>query len=72
MTSGNSNPLLWRDYVDLVVQKCREKPCTGMTWYPDAKCRSSYRRCVFVMYLFHLFPAIFVDLLARLTGRKPE
>lgn len=72
MTSGNSNPLLWREYVSLAVQKCREKPCTEMTWYPDAKVRRSYRRCVIVMYLFHLFPAIFVDLLARLTGRKPE
>ncbi|XP_026281355.1 putative fatty acyl-CoA reductase CG5065 isoform X2 [Frankliniella occidentalis] len=72
MTSGNSNPLLWREYVGLTVQKCHEKPCTGMTWYPDAKVRSSYHRCLVVAYLFHLFPAIFVDLLARLTGHKPE
>ncbi|KAJ1520571.1 hypothetical protein ONE63_003683 [Megalurothrips usitatus] len=72
MTSGNSNPLLWREYVSLSIQKCREKPCTGMTWYPDAKVRRSYRRCVLVMYLFHLLPAVFVDLLARLAGQKPE
>lgn len=72
MTSGNSNPLQWKEYISLAIQKCHEYPCTEMTWFPDAKVRKNYNRCVVVAYLFHLFPAIFVDLLARLTGRKPE
>ncbi|XP_022227324.1 fatty acyl-CoA reductase wat [Drosophila obscura] len=47
-------------------------PLTKMVWYPFIHCVSDPRLFTVVAFFYHMLPGFFMDLLLRLTGRKPR
>ncbi|CAH0548951.1 unnamed protein product [Brassicogethes aeneus] len=62
----------WEDVIETGKKIVREKaPFNVMLWYPDGSITANKFYYLINFYLFHLLPAIFVDILLVLMGYKP-
>lgn len=69
--SGSLNPLKWKDFRRYAMNACDNYPVKEVLWRPGC----NYRLNTFVfkaeVYLYHYLPAHILDVLARISGRKP-
>lgn len=70
-TSGSRNRLTWGDFQNYVTNQVLYNPVSGVVWYPSmVVCRNKFS-FDFFSKLMAIFPASFLDMVARMTGRKP-
>ncbi|CAH2208084.1 jg22105, partial [Pararge aegeria aegeria] len=59
------------EIVDYGKKIIHEVPLEGMLWFAGGSLTKVWLVYYFKVLLFHLLPAIFVDLMLRITGNKP-
>ncbi|KAJ8973654.1 hypothetical protein NQ317_002928 [Molorchus minor] len=60
-----------RDLVELGRRLTWDAPCSQIIWYPNCSMTSNWYVYYTMHLLFHMLPALFVDGLRKLSGRKP-
>jgi len=70
-TSGATNPITWGEIEILGLQILLNNPYQDIFWYPGGSYKENWYINRFFQLLFHYGPAHLVDLLCRLTGKKP-
>lgn len=70
-TSGQINPFKWSELADGIMKYARKNPTKYMVMYPEY----SYRTSLFVHRIYEIFlhflPAIILDVMLRMQGKKP-
>ena len=69
--SGNTNPVTWRQLLDMSVAVGQNYPIESMMWYPSISLKKSLLWHRVDQLLYHTVPAYFIDALARVTRAKP-
>eukprot|EP00090_Calanus_glacialis_P045488 TRINITY_DN847_c0_g1_i3.p1 TRINITY_DN847_c0_g1~~TRINITY_DN847_c0_g1_i3.p1 ORF type:complete len:495 (-),score=113.85 TRINITY_DN847_c0_g1_i3:79-1563(-) len=70
-TSGGINPITWGQVEAWGLQTLVDNPYQDVFWYPGGSYKENWYLNRFFQLLFHYGPAHCVDLLCRLSGRKP-
>jgi fatty acyl-CoA reductase len=70
-TSGNLNPITWREFGRLTHKYWLEYPSKYVTWYPGFTYRTSRAMHVVCAHLFHMLPSAFLDVFLYCTRQKP-
>lgn len=70
-STGQQNPISWKNFIYSCFVYMRQYPFTEVTWYPDGTVTSSRMLNVFNQYLLHWAPAYVMDYAMNLTGGKP-
>lgn len=69
--SGTLNPITWGEFRDHVQLSWQENPTKDMMWYPHGTCYSSKFLFTIMIAIQHYLPALFLDVVLRLQGKKP-
>ncbi|XP_055714402.1 fatty acyl-CoA reductase wat-like [Phlebotomus papatasi] len=67
-----SNKFRWRQYIDYAWQHGSQVPILKSIWYTVFTTTDSEMIFSLLWFLYHTLPAIFVDLLLRLVGKRPK
>ncbi|XP_039751755.1 fatty acyl-CoA reductase 1-like [Pararge aegeria] len=70
-SSSHMKTLTMGEIVDYGKKIIHEVPLEGMLWFAGGSLTKVWLVYYFKVLLFHLLPAIFVDLMLRITGNKP-
>lgn len=70
-TSGQMNPVKWRDYGRYTQNAALVYPSKYITWYPGFTFRTNRLMHWLCSRLFHTAPACIFDLILYCTKRKP-
>lgn len=65
-------PLNWSEYCGINLIYGQKYPLSAAIWFLDFSCTKSVFLHSVYMVLFHLIPAIFVDAITLLLGKKPR
>ena len=57
--------------VDLGREICDEVPVSQALWYPNTSVTKCYYNFIFKVIVFHFLPAVLIDGLLKLAGKKP-
>lgn len=68
----NSKSKTAQELMDTANRVCREVAFEDSFWYPDVFMVSNKFFRIFYVTLLHFIPAIILDSLLRLQGRKPR
>ncbi|XP_055839875.1 putative fatty acyl-CoA reductase CG5065 [Episyrphus balteatus] len=69
--TGQRHPITWGKFVNHAIAQVRKHPLEGCLWYPTGVLRMSRPLNTMHGFLVHYIPAYVLDILARLTGKKP-
>jgi fatty acyl-CoA reductase len=69
--TGSQNPLLWGQLQNWGFQHLKSNPLNDVMWYPGANFRSNPIMNNINDFFIHYVPAYVMDIIARLSGRKP-
>jgi alcohol-forming fatty acyl-CoA reductase len=61
----------WRDIERLGFEYLRKHPYSDVIWYPSGSFKSNRVINNLSILAFHIAPALVLDTVARLTGKKP-
>lgn len=70
-TSGELNPVIWKDYGLATLKYARKNPTKYVMLYPNFSYRTNRVIHTFYELFYHFLPAIFFDVLLRFKGTKP-
>lgn len=70
VTSGASNPITWGDIERFGLTSIRKYPFDTILWYPGGSFKSNAKLDWICRWLFHYFPALFIDCILTVL-RKP-
>jgi fatty acyl-CoA reductase len=70
--SGDLNPLRWEEIERLAYSHVNSFPFNDVVWHPSAPFKSSRALNSLADLLFQYFPALLLDLSARIAGKKPR
>ncbi|XP_050501734.1 putative fatty acyl-CoA reductase CG5065 [Diabrotica virgifera virgifera] len=70
-TSGQINPITWRDFKNLTLKYSRESPSKYVTWYPGFTYRTSKSLHKLFATMYHIVPSAVLDAYLLSTRRKP-
>ncbi|CAH1163117.1 unnamed protein product [Phaedon cochleariae] len=70
-TSGNTNPITWKEFRLLTEKYSKEYPSKYVTWYPGITYRTNRALHAVCVNLFHHIPAAILDVFLFMTKRKP-
>ncbi|CAL1678653.1 unnamed protein product [Lasius platythorax] len=60
-----------REFSNIITKLSEEIPCEGVLWTPSALFTESLIMHYVLTILWHILPAILIDLLLKLSGRRP-
>lgn len=69
--AGNLHPILMKDLIDMSKSVGEKAPLNGMLWHFGGKVTSNVYLHYIKVLLQHLLPALFVDAVLWLFGKKP-
>jgi len=69
-TSGSRNPVLWQQFLDAMVKIGFNAPPSKALWYYCLFTIKSYRLHRLAVFLLHTIPALLMDLVSSLMGKK--
>ncbi|XP_008559985.1 fatty acyl-CoA reductase wat [Microplitis demolitor] len=69
--SSVQNPTTWGEFMKYTETYGTKIPSKKVLWYYGLTLNSNLWIHNIYIYLFHLFPAVIIDIVARLAGRKP-
>ncbi|XP_070505165.1 putative fatty acyl-CoA reductase CG5065 [Chironomus tepperi] len=69
-TTGSTNKLLWKDYINDSRDLGRKYPPSNVFWYPQVRMHKTEIGHHIDVALTHLMPAYLMDLAAKVTGQK--
>ncbi|KAL7013338.1 hypothetical protein ACKWTF_015342 [Chironomus riparius] len=69
-TTGSTNKLIWKDYINNSRDFGRQCPPTNVLWYPQVRMHKTELGHHIDVALTHLMPAYLMDLVAKMTGQK--
>ncbi|XP_063697146.1 putative fatty acyl-CoA reductase CG8306 [Culicoides brevitarsis] len=70
-TSSTTNPFRWESVADNIPYYLHQHPMRSAIWYPNLKFHSSLLMYKISAIFLHFLPAIFLDLLLKITGGRP-
>lgn len=70
-TTGQQNPITWKQFVDLSFKYSRKHPVNDAVWYPGGRCRKSPFFNKLSVTFQHMLPAHILDFIARIRGSRP-
>lgn len=70
-TSGELNPVIWRDYGLATLKYARKNPTKYVMLYPNFSYRTNRVIHTFFEVFYHFLPAFLFDVVLRLKGTKP-
>ncbi|XP_069702736.1 putative fatty acyl-CoA reductase CG5065 [Periplaneta americana] len=70
-TSGKLNSIKWKDVEDIGYENILKNPFDDVLWYPGGSFKSSRILNNICVLVFHMIPAYILDLVARMSGKKP-
>lgn len=70
-TSGSLNPIRWGDIETMGHSAVVNKPFNDVLWYPGGSFKTSKLVNNICTTAFQILPAYLMDIVSRLTGRKP-
>ena len=70
-TSGQVNPLTWQELADGITKNARKYPSKYIMMYPEYTYRTNVNVHFVYEVLLHFFPAIILDILLIVQGKKP-
>ena len=68
--TGHLNPFTWGKLKELNLESWRKTPALEMMWYPSAVYCTNYWWFNICLVLFHLIPALLLDLYQLLSGQR--
>ncbi|XP_070505242.1 putative fatty acyl-CoA reductase CG5065 [Chironomus tepperi] len=71
-TSGAANPITLKDLFDRTAVLGREHPLNDVMWYPKMRYYTTKLGNDLDIYFLHYLPAVLLDVVAKLTGKKPR
>ncbi|KAJ8956248.1 hypothetical protein NQ318_014980 [Aromia moschata] len=72
LTSSSQYKISWSDIIEIGREVINTRmPLNGVAWYPGGSMKRSKLYHNICFYLFHIIPAIIVDILLFLLGYKP-
>lgn len=72
VNSGDLNPLTWRDMESFCMPILRKYPSCQVLRYPNGTFKSSPWFDLFMRIFVHYLPALFLDTICLLTGKKRQ
>lgn len=69
--TGQRHPITWGKFVSHAIAQVRKHPLEDCLWYPTGVLRMSRPLNTIHGFLVHYIPAYVLDILARITGKKP-
>lgn len=70
-TSGAVNPVTWGQLESEGHKSLLRNPFSGVLWYPGGSFKRSRIYNSVCVTAFHTIPAYLIDVMARLSGKKP-
>ncbi|CAG9831040.1 unnamed protein product [Diabrotica balteata] len=70
-TSGQMNPITWRQFKNLTLKYSRESPSKYVTWYPGFTYRTSRSLHKIFATMYHIVPSVVLDAYLLSTRKKP-
>lgn len=70
--TSDKSPITWEDYCDLCILNGVNVPLLQMAWYFTLTMSSSRLWVTFLTFWYHTVPAIIVDTILFLIGKKPK
>ncbi|KAI5732282.1 hypothetical protein M8J77_024262 [Diaphorina citri] len=71
-TSSTCNPFRWRCLISKMFAVLHDYPSAKAVWYPTLKLLPSITLYKISSYLFHFVPAVFFDIMLKVTGQRPK
>lgn len=72
LTSSAEYKLTWSEIIEIGRDVINTRmPLNGVAWYPGGSMKRSRLHHLVCFYLFHIVPAIIVDVLLLVLGYKP-
>jgi hypothetical protein len=68
--SGSKNPLYWEQLIEYNLENYEEFPIKKALWINGDKMARSEIEYNFFYFLYHFFPALFVDSILEMKGSK--
>lgn len=59
------------DMVEMGKGICEDVPFNDVLWYPSGSVNKCYYAYLLKVYFYHLLPALIIDGLLRVMGKKP-
>ncbi|XP_065343905.1 putative fatty acyl-CoA reductase CG5065 isoform X2 [Cloeon dipterum] len=70
-TSGSLNPIKWHQVERMGYDFLHKHPFSDVIWYPSGSFKSNRMVNNLSVLAFHMAPALVLDTIARLSGKKP-
>jgi len=71
-TTGHQNPMTWGRFKTRGYECILKYPSSDAMWYPSTSVNINNTLHQIDAFLYHTVPAVLLDLVARLTGRRPK
>ena len=71
-TSGNDNPITWGKFRKETFRVAQDNPVFDVLWYPSVSPKTHGMLHKIDVVLYHTIPAIVLDSILWLTGRRPK
>ncbi|KAG5860353.1 hypothetical protein JTB14_028384, partial [Gonioctena quinquepunctata] len=68
---GDHTPLTLREMGDIGADLIQTSPLSQILWYPNTSITNCWYNFYIQVFLFHMIPAFFLDILLRMIGKKP-
>ncbi|KAG5862277.1 hypothetical protein JTB14_027725, partial [Gonioctena quinquepunctata] len=68
---GDHTPLLLGEMIDMGADLIQKSPFSQILWYPNFSITNCWYNFYMQVFLFHMIPAFFLDMLLRMIGKKP-